>query len=412
LSIFALSYLEIIGKNSLIQSVGKGASLFLGLLSVGILTRYLGEGGYGKYVIAFSYFSIFTIFADFGLQVVMVRELIERESKVLGTYLSIKVILAVFSIFIAVVVLLFFPYGRALKVTIFIGILATSVGFFNSFGFVFLQSRLKILLSTGIDLSIKILVFALIVFFVKNDLGLNWVVSATLVGNVVNGILFLVLVKKTSSFELSFKKDVAIGLLQGSLPVALAIFFASLFFKVDTLILSVFRTNQEVGSYGLSCKIIENLLVFWGFFMVTAYPLMAELYKKKRVVFEDFWIKILVVSQIFSLMLVVSIFFLAPLINFVLAGSNFSDSTLLIRILAFSLPFFIANNLFFHKFIIKNKSGYILLIVSITLFVHILMNLIFVPKSGYLASSFSIIFTQFLMTCLYFIFNICFLEKK
>jgi len=409
---FTLPHLKIIGKNSLIQSVGKGISLFLGLLSVGILTRYLGEDDYGKYIIAFSYFSIFTIFADFGLQVTMVKELIEEKSRVLGTYLLIKVVLTIFSIFIAIAALLFFPYGEALKIAVLIGILAAAVGSFNSFGFVFLQSRLKIFLSTSVDLLTKILIFTLVVFFVRNDLGLNWVISATLIGNTVNGVLFLALVKKATSFKLSLRKDVAIKLLRGSLPVALAVFFASLFFKVDTLILSVFRTNKEVGSYGFSYKIIENLLVFWGFFMITAYPLMAKLHKKKKVVFEKFWVKILIVSQIFSLTLLILTFFLAPLVNFVLAGSNFPDSILLIKILAFSLPFFIINNLFFHKFIIKNKSDYLLLIVSIALFIHILMNLIFVPRFGYLASSLSIIFTQFLMVCLYFIFNTYFLRKN
>ena len=69
------SILYKIGFNTLIQFIGKAVSVLLGLATVALLTRYLGLAGYGNFTLVFAYMSFFGVFADFGLQLAIVREL-------------------------------------------------------------------------------------------------------------------------------------------------------------------------------------------------------------------------------------------------------------------------------------------------------------------------------------------------
>ena len=61
--------------NTTSQIVAKGATVVLGFLTVGLLTRYLGVAQYGIYNLVFAYLTFFGIFADFGLQLSLVRDL-------------------------------------------------------------------------------------------------------------------------------------------------------------------------------------------------------------------------------------------------------------------------------------------------------------------------------------------------
>jgi len=103
----------LIGYNTFVQILGKIVSTILGFISVGLLTRYLGQEGFGNYSLVFAYLSIFGIIADWGLQLTMVRELARKQNlseEIYGTYLWLKIFLAIFANLLAIIFLLFFPY--------------------------------------------------------------------------------------------------------------------------------------------------------------------------------------------------------------------------------------------------------------------------------------------------------------
>ena len=62
-----------IAQNSLIQLIGKLLSLFLGLATVAIMTRYLGQAGYGYYTTVISFLQVFGILVDFGLSLTAIQ---------------------------------------------------------------------------------------------------------------------------------------------------------------------------------------------------------------------------------------------------------------------------------------------------------------------------------------------------
>ena len=95
--------------------------LGLGLVSIAVLTRYLGPGDYGRYTLALMYMQLFGVLADVGLFTTVVREISKdpsRTEELVGNTLTLRLLLSIVVIALAAVVSLFLPYDREVRVAI------------------------------------------------------------------------------------------------------------------------------------------------------------------------------------------------------------------------------------------------------------------------------------------------------
>ena len=393
-----------IGFNTSIQILGKIISVAFGVFTVLLLTRYLGTGGYGSFTLAFTYVSFFAAFADFGLQLAMVKEVSQKNhgKKELGTFLLLKIGLVTLSTLLASVLLFIFPYPYETKIGILIAIIAVAISGISSFGNIIFQSRIRLDLITVIDLVTKIITVALIIFFVYLRLNYYFIVFSVLLGNLVGAVIIFILIKDTVYFLYDFR--LAKQILLVSLPIGISSFLALAYFKVDTIMLSVMKSSNEVGLYSIAYKILENLLLLWGFYMASVYPLLAMLKgnndEKKliNIIMSSFFI-----AMIASIPIVLIGLIFAPLIIDIFGGKNFHEAIPSLRILLFSVPFLFINNLFYNILIIYKRNASILVGMSLSLFVNIILNLYFIPKSGFIGASYVTVASAAFLSVYYFI---------
>ena len=86
-----------IAKNTIIQIIGKVLSTALGLFSLALITRYLGQSGYGDYTTVINFLTIFAVLADFGLTLVTVQMISgvpegEKENKILNNLFTFRLV--------------------------------------------------------------------------------------------------------------------------------------------------------------------------------------------------------------------------------------------------------------------------------------------------------------------------------
>src|SRR6056297_1070763 len=113
-----------VAYNTLIQIVSKFTATALGLVVVGILTRYLGQSGFGKYTTIMAFLSLFGIIADLGLTLVtaqMVSEPGADQQKILNNLFSIRFFSALLLLGVAPLVVLLFTYEANVKLGVLIG---------------------------------------------------------------------------------------------------------------------------------------------------------------------------------------------------------------------------------------------------------------------------------------------------
>jgi len=395
----------LLGYNTLVQVAGKVISTVLSLVSIGLLTRYLGQEGFGNYSLVFAYLSIFGIFSDLGLQLTMVRELAQKkESSIYGAFFWTKSFLVIFATLLSWLFLLIFPYSKFLKIAILIASFGFALGSLNNFGTVIFQANLRLDLVTLVDVISRVVTVGFIIVFVSLGRGLYSILNTILLGNLAGSILTIFLLRKFIAFDFQFDFNLAKKIIRQSLPVGLISILALLYFKIDTLILSIFRGAREVGIYSLAYKVLENILVLWGYYMASVYPLLAK-FSKEKTKYEEIFGKSLKIGFWGGVGVLIIGWIFAPLIIKILGGEEFGEGITTLRILFAGLPLFFVNNLFYHRFLTMGWSIEILEVIASALILNVVLNLILIPIWGYFATSGNTLVTEISIFILYYILN-------
>lgn len=393
-----------VAKNTLIQSSGKFISAGLGFITVALLTRYLGSGGYGNFTLIFSYLAFFSVISDFGMQLAIVKELSGQQNetrKLYGTYFLLKLFLVVISSIIALLVLVFFPYSSQLKLGIVIGVLAVSIsgmmGYFNAI----FQARIRLDLLTLLDVITKFVTVFTIVLFVIYRLNFYFIVMSVLIGNLVGFFIAWFLLKDTVMlrFDSSLAKKLAIL----SIPIGITSFISTLYFKVDTIILSLYKSSSDVGIYSLAYKILENIIVFWGFYMASTYPLMAKLRNEDTSKYYSILKKSILVAIVGSIPLMSILFYFSPLVINIFGGKGFSGAIESLQILLFSTPVLFLNAIFYNYYVIERKNIVTALAMFISLIANVWMNILYIPRYSYIAASYTTVISACILLVCYII---------
>ena len=107
-----------VAYNTIIQFISKFIATVLGLVAIAIITRYLGQHGFGIYTTAITFISFFGIIADFGLTLVTVQLISQPnrdQNKMIGNLMALRLVSATVFIGLGPLIVLLFPYSAEVK---------------------------------------------------------------------------------------------------------------------------------------------------------------------------------------------------------------------------------------------------------------------------------------------------------
>src|SRR5579871_2502395 len=84
-----------VAYSTIAQTVGKFLGFIISAFSLIILSAHLGTNGVGKYTIITTFVAFFVVIADFGISVVLVRELTQnpdRQQEITSDFLGFRLI--------------------------------------------------------------------------------------------------------------------------------------------------------------------------------------------------------------------------------------------------------------------------------------------------------------------------------
>ncbi len=393
-----------IGLNTFLQFWGKIISVGLSAFSIFLLTRYLGVEGYGNFSIVFAYLTFFVAFTDFGLQNTIVNKLSKKEftqEKIFGTYLLLKVIIICFTLIASLIVLMFLPYSNLVKSAIIFSSVGVGIGALGGLGNTFFQYQIRIHLITFIDLVNKAITIVLILLFSFLKLNFFYILSSVLISNFLSIIFMFFILRKKISLQVEFSRELAVDMLKESAPIGVAGFLSITYFKLDTIMLSVLKNAKEVGIYSLSYKVFENILIIWTFYMSSFYPFLASFYHSQQSFkYKSLLRNSVVLAIILSLSILILGYLFAPLAIRIFGGENFSNSVIPLRILLLSSFFVFINAIFYSFLFIKGKTKIIIFSLVASLIFNFFINLLIIPKYGYIGASVTTVLTEiFLFLC-------------
>lgn len=270
---------QLVATSTAVQFLGKLVVMFLGLGTIALVTRYLGVAGFGQFTTIFAYVSFLSVFADFGFFAVLVTQLAQGKGepkKIASNIMTLRALLGIAVYLVGFAVGFLLPYQDAVKLGI--GIIAaawfgqsvnqTLVGVFQVN-----QAMAKPVLA---DILGKLAVLALVWFSIALGLPLHMVLVSYLIGAFVTLVLNLYLVRVYVEVSLAYDGTYWREVIKLAAPMAAVLIFGFIYFKADTVILSLMKGPVDVGIYGVPYKLIEVLLVFPSIFMGTVLPVITR----------------------------------------------------------------------------------------------------------------------------------------
>ncbi len=376
--------------NTILQSVGKILSVVIGLVAIGLTTRYLGDKGYGEYTTVISFMGFFGVIADLGLYLVATKKISEpgaSEQKIMSGVFGLRIVTVVLVLIAGSLLGLLFPYSHQIKSAMFIGIAAFAfvsatqalIGIFQKY-LVYYQ----VVASETIQRLVMLGGTVLAISFGMDLVGFIWVLVAA---NGVHFLICLVLARKLIPFRLSVDLAYWKEILRESWPLGFSVILNLIYFRADTLILSVFRSPAEVGIYGLPYKILEILVAFPAMFAGLIMPILSRHVFTEHERYKMYLQKSLDAVLLAIIPIVtVTIYFARSIINLV-GGDGFANADQVLQILIFAVAVMYLGNLFGHTVVAvgaqkRMVKGYLAgAIVGLALYV------LLIPKYSYFGAA-------------------------
>ncbi len=387
-----------IAYNTIIQFVGKIISTILGLIALAMMARYLGQSGFGNYTTIINFVSFFAIIADLGLTLVTVQ-MISRsnidEKKVLENLFGLRLVSIVIILTCAPLVAIFIPYGATIKTGILI---ATSSFLFPALSQIIiglLQKKLRMDKAVIAETLGRIILVVGTYFSITNNYGLNGILWATVVSAAVNFLIGYLLATKYYLIKPAFDFSLWREVIQKSWPLAITIVLNLLYLKTDTLILSLIKSSGEVGLYGAAYRIIDVLTALPYMFAGIILPILTlSWFEAKKEYFAAVLQKSFDLMAIFSIPIIAGTLVLAKPLIVLVAGNEFADSGLILKILVFALAAIFLGCMFSHAVIAIDKQKEMIRYYIFVSLSAIVFYLIFIPKFSYFGAAAITIYSE------------------
>ena len=325
-----------IAKNTIYQIVGKALGTVLGLVTVGLMTRYLGTVGFGYYTTIIAFVQFFAVLVDFGLQMVASQMLAHPDGdqqRVFGNIVAWRFVSSAVFLAIGVAAAWLSPYPLIIKEGISIVVFSF---FFTSLQSVFIslfQKHLDMAETAVAEIVGRIILIIGVVAAIYYNWGLMVIILAFSIANLGNFIYLYVKSRRYVSPRLYFDRPMWLKIWKQAWPLAITISLSLVYFRADTLVMAWFRPQSEVGIYGATYKVLEVLIQFPFLFLGLMLPIFVKFLALDRRAFHAAFQKSFDFLTILIMPMIFSVLILGEKIMVFIAGPDFFISGQLLKIL-------------------------------------------------------------------------------
>ncbi len=386
-----------IASNTIIQIASKVIATILGLVTIGILTRELGQDGFGQYTIIMTFLSFFAIAGDLGLTLVTSQMLSEKEinqTKILNNLFSFRFISALIFLGLAPIIVIFFPYNSDIK----IGVAIASISFLfialNQIFVGFFQYKLKMDRVSIADIVSKIVLVICIIYITYYHGGLIKIIIAIVIANAVSFWLHFWFTRKFVKVRFAFNREIWQKIIKKSWPIAITIGLNLIYLKGDLLVLSFVKSSKDVGLYGAAYKVIDVLTMIPFVFSGIILPILTSSWINDQKEFNQLMQKSADLMIILAIPLVVGAQFIGTGIMRTVAGYEFIESGVILQILIIACAFIFFGTLFSHAIIAINKQKTMIMAYIFVSVTSVIGYVIFIPKFSYIGAAWMTVYSE------------------
>lgn len=409
--------------NTAIQAIGRFTTAAVSIVILKLISTYLGKAGYGNYTTVYEFLAFFAIIADFGIFQIAVKEMSahpSRRKEIFGNIFALRLVLTIGAMLLATATAFLIPKYSGTPIPV--GIVIASATTFLTIIFGTLSSILQV------DLRMQWNVLGLIAakfaalgwmlytiyrwFPESPEQGFFQLLVAGIVGGLLQVAIAFAAAGKSESISLRFDFRFWKEILLKTLPYGAAILLATIYVRIDVILLSLMRSQEEVGIYGVAARILENLAVISIFFLNSALPAITRLFhdnqeKLKKLLQYAFDFLLLIGFPI----VVGGITLAYPIIALVSSpefltnvAENFYGSDIALQILLIAMLFAYLGNLFGFTLLAGNQQVKLMYVNAAAVVFNLVSNILVIPIWGFRGAAATSVASQIFVCILGFSF--------
>ena len=328
-------------KNIAWAICGKVFSL-ISVLVVGIIVaRYLGKEQYGIMNYVISIVAIFQVFADFGLDLIQVREESKNphlRDKIIGTVFFLKLFFATLTLLAIFITVWFFIEDASVQGYIMIYalsiILNTTWVSRNHFTSIVWNEYV-----VKTEISRNLIGMLIKVGMVLLHLPLFWFICSLLFDSLLLATGYIVsYVKKIDTIrKWSFDKTLAIYMIKQAFPLLLSGAAIIVYNRIDQVMVADMIDNSHLGVYSVAIRFTELLVFVPTIIAQTISPMLVEKRKEDMARYEECSRIFVNVTVSLSIILAVATSLLSYPIVYITFGQTYIGAASVLSILAFKV---------------------------------------------------------------------------
>ena len=388
-----------IAKNVAFQYISRIIGTALGLVTLSILTRYLGAVGYGQFTVAASYLQFIGTLVDFGLTITAIQMLSEPDAdqgKILGNLIALRLVTATVVFAAAIAIAFTLPWGNLTQLAIAVG----------SFSFIFLslhqifvglfQKSLRMEFPAISEVVGRAALLGAVILVAVYHGNLIEVMAGMSLANLAMVILSLIFAKKIRPFALRLDREVIGQIYRRSWPIDISIMFNLVYLRGDVIVMKIVgRPEAEIGFYGAAYKPLDVITVIPIIFMGLILPLFVHAWNKmdhdrvRRIIQRAIDAVSILAWPTLAGGLVLS----TPLMLFI-SGPKFAPSGPLLALLVIAAFMVFYGSLFGHLIVGINRQRTMTWFYAVDAAVSLSLYFVFIPRYGAVAAALVTIFSE------------------
>jgi O-antigen/teichoic acid export membrane protein len=252
-----------------------------------LLARNLLPEDLGKYYLAISITSIFSIIIDLGFSNVIVREVAKKEyepEKLLSNILILKIPLSALAFLVVYLLANIMGYPEITRTLIYISSISMILDSFTLSFYAVIRGFHNLKYESIGSVSFQLIVLLLGFIFLRQGRSLNYLMIVMALASAFNFLyaFWLNIFKFKIKINTGFDKTLIRNIIFITAPFTAYAVLQRLYMYLDSVLISVLSGDSEVGIYQISFKIIYALQFLPMAFVASLYPAFASYWKETK----------------------------------------------------------------------------------------------------------------------------------
>lgn len=402
--------LKNIRNNIFSVSIAQIISLFLNIVTFGLIARVLSIKDFGTFNYLLAIIGFAAKFIDLGINPIVLRETSKNNNynEYLGSTLIVKSILVVGLLFCVNIYSIIIQ--NSLTEKILLNLFTANIFFSNKY------TNIRELLITPYKVALKmsfpmllvlldgLLLFILTLLISNSENALIYFGIAYIISNIPSTIILLVALKQNEGLKFLFSSKIFKILFKLSLPIYGYVVLMVIYSQIETVFIGILNNEKDVALYSSAIRLSTPFMIFASAITLTFFPLIVKKIKNNEDITN-------LVSSVFTLLLIFSsiislfIFYHSKDIIEIVFGIKYIAAAVPLKYLGIGIVFLFINFFMVDLLTALNKQKFNFVYGILINIITIPLYFMFLPKYSFVGASIIKLMAIF-MGCVYLLIKL------